>query len=284
MGKEAPVKAPLFLLYLYLKSVVSKRYAFRQNHLGMRRHVVAHVREERTPGAHPLRQRHSLLETHVRHVLLRPQGVNHESVHTLQQPHGAFRHLLGIRYISEPPDAESDNRQPIVHNGQRHHFLSGGEKRTIAVDAAHPERRHTGIRMPGEAVGQPRAQVVLHIFRAVYVEVMSVPAPGAQVVNASHVVVVDVCEQHGVNIGRTGPQHLLAKVRTAVYQQRPAAAGLYQCRTAQPLVARVGRSTRRAAASQLRDSRRCACAEKSQFHNLYPASAPSSNIRYIPSP
>ena len=83
----------------------------------------------------------------------------------------------------------------------------------------------------------------------------------AQVVYTARMVVVDMSQQHRVNLAERLREHLLTEVGTGVYEYSRVFC-LHQSRAAQTLVVRVGAKTRPARASYRRHSYRCSCSEK----------------------
>ena len=68
-------------------------------------------------------------------------------------------------------------------------------------------------------------------------------------------------KQHGIGANGAGEaQHLLAEVGAAVDEDRAALGGFYQCRGAQPLVARVGAGAYGAVAAYDGNAATCAAA------------------------
>lgn len=126
---------------------------------------------------------------------------------------------------------------------------------------------HSGVKVFGEAVWHACAQVVCDVLGAVYGEWSGVAvsergyvAVWSEVVDASDVVVVAVCNQQGVQRGRSGSQYLLAEVGTAV-DEDVGARGFDECGCAESVVARVVRCAYGAVASDLGYSGGCPCAE-----------------------
>ena len=99
----------------------------------------------------------------------------------------------------------------------------------------------TRIWVFAERIGYALAQVALHIGLAIHREMLVFPAVGTQVVDATHMVVMLVCDQKGINIyGTWHVKHLHIEIRATVNQQVSTVGALHKGRAAQPPVVRVG--------------------------------------------
>ena len=135
-----------------------------------------------------------------------------------------FRNAIDIRGIGHPINAEAECVDGAVMNLEGH----GGNGSARTLDGDGPTRLHgvqvddrrviaAGCRV--EAVGEAGAQ---HTARRVVgpdlhpLALQQEERP--QVVDAMGMVRVLVGIEHGIDIGRSGAQHLLTKIRRSVYQ------------------------------------------------------------------
>ena len=106
-----------------------------------------------------------------------------------------------------------------------------------------------------------------HLFLTIYRESVLPLAIWPQVVGATHVVVMLMCDKECIQIALTmKPQHLLAEIRPAV-NQNILTAYLHNGRSTHAAVGRIGRATHLAVAVQLGNTCRGAGAEKNQSHS-----------------
>ena len=66
-----------------------------------------------------------------------------------------------------------------------------------------------------KTIGNARTQVALYISEAIYRQRM-LGAIRAQIINATHMVIVAVSDEQGRDVRRTGTEQLLSEVRPAV--------------------------------------------------------------------
>ena len=81
---------------------------------------------------------------------------------------------------------------------------------------------------------------------------------GTNVVHATHMVVVGMGDENSVNLAERLRHNLLAEVWTTVDEQSRLFS-LYECRTTQSLIMRVGTTTRIAVATDSGHATRCSC-------------------------
>ncbi len=242
--------------------------------VGVRAHVVAQVGKVCAARRDVFYQREGFAKGDVRHVGFVAQRVDYERVCAA---HG-FDAALGQRLaVGDIPDAvcavrgvyaEAEYGQACVHHGHWQYAYAVDAEFFVWLDDMYVVCGYSRVEMFGKAVWYACAQVVCDIFGAVYgkwaggaVAQRGYVAVGAQVVDASHVVVVAVRDQERVQRRRPGTQDLLAEVGAAVNQE--VCAGQFDYgRGPQPFVPFVPGGTCRAAASYLRNAGGCACAEE----------------------
>lgn len=228
--------------------------------LGVAFHVVAHVDEISIARLQTLGKGAGFFDGFVAVVRLVAQGTEHEDARTASIGHGLGRKGGDVRDIHQSANAETEYGQFAVHHGQGQHLRARNAAGLQGVQRVEFEVGDAGIFVFHKTVREAAAHIVGTIFISIYLHGIG-PAEGAQVVDAAHVVVVLVREQHGIGAHGTGQaQHLLAEVGAAVDEDSAALGGFYQCRGAQPLVARVGAGAYGAVAAYDGNAATCAAA------------------------
>lgn len=231
---------------------------------GFRTHLVGDVREVGHARIYAADYFYAFLKAKVRHVRLVAQGIDYEGVDAFEQGVILFGERFTVSDVSEWTDAEAEDGELVVHDWQRRDFDAVDAEWLAFCNVVQGECGHAGIRFFGEAVGKPVDDGFGGVFAAVDRK-RAVLAVRAHVVDAAHVVVVAVCDEHGVEVRGFGAYQLRAYVWAAVDEQVFAANGEYSA-GAQAVVAWVGRCARWASASNLRNTRGGAGAKEKQFH------------------
>ena len=105
------------------------------------------------------------------------------------------------------------------------------------------KRRHAGIRVFGEAVGEIVANVLHGTGVGVDVEVAESVTIRAQVVQSAHVVIMLMGQQHAVYLLERDRKQLHAYVRTAIDKHTCATCRLYKSYAAQTTVTQISTAT-----------------------------------------
>lgn len=232
-------------------------------HFPMQSHLMAHVNQTRLAGMDALSLQQSFRKRLVRPMWLWTQRIHHQQIEPFQQRIHLIWKSRHIRYPRHAADAISHNGQPAVHHpkGKYIHSLSFRAfypKRTAGHHRQQGDMRNSGIQMRREAIRHPLLQAVEGILFAIDRNI-SKSTKGTQIVQSAHVVIMLVRNQYGINRGKTfHPQTLFPEIRTAIDKNTHPFFRLYQSRTAQPLVMRIGTGTDRTGTSHLGNSRRSA--------------------------
>ena len=149
--------------------------------------------------------------------------------------------FFAVGDVSQWADAEAQDGHLAMHDGDGLHLDALNHEGVGVVDGCAVEQGYARIRVLGEAVRQPLAQAVDDILTGIDRE-MVVEAIGTEVVDAADMVVVDVCQQEGIDMVVGGTEHLLAEVGAAVDEDAFAAIA-HDGRGAQTIVARISRAT-----------------------------------------
>ena len=181
------------------------------------------------------------------------QPVHDERPDALQQGQLVRRQCFHVRDIGYRSYAESENRQTAVHDAQRQDSGIADAELLVRPDAVQADLRDTGIFVLRKAVGDAFFQMCGTEVFGVDIHIAE-DAQGAEVVQSAYVVVVLVCDKHGIDGLEVEREHLLPEIRSAVYQDALPAVALYQCRGPQPPVVRVIGGADGASASHLRDT------------------------------
>ena len=228
--------------------------------LGVAFHIVAHVYEIGFTRLQTLGKGAGLLNGFVAMVRLVAQGTKHEDARTAGIRLCFGRQSGDVRDIHQSADAETEYGQFAVHHGQGQHLRTRNAAGLQGEQRVQFEVGDAGIFVFHETIWYAPLDVVGAI--AVGIDLHGIgPAEGPQVVDAAHVVVVLVREEHGIGAHGTGQaQHLLAEVGAAVDEDSAAAGDFNQCRGAQALVARVGAGAYGAVAADDGNAATCAAA------------------------
>lgn len=225
-------------------------------YLGVQAHAVAHVGEQGAAGLDAADNGKRLRQRHVRHVLLDAQGVDHKQGHPAQALHLLGLDGLAVGDVGQRAYAVAVDAHLVVPHGYGLHVDALGHK-WILAHFVQIECGHARIQVLLKAIWHAAAYVVEHVAARIHWELVPVFAVCPQVVDAAHVVVVDVRDEQRVDVAVAGPQHLGSEIGSAVDEQFLTLVAHYG-RCAQAVVARVCRTAHLAVAVDLRHS--CGCA------------------------
>ena len=148
-------------------------------------------------------------------MLFFPECVYHEGVDSAEGFDGCVRHCFGVGDVGEGADAESQDVNEIMIDGEREDLVSANCKRNERLDDMVDEDRGSGIMMLRIAIRDAGAEVAVNVGLAVDVEAVGITV-GSEVVDAADMVVVGVCNEKSVNVVDRVAQELLTNVRTGV--------------------------------------------------------------------
>lgn len=229
---------------------------------------MGHMDEIRTAGANAVRKIYSLAHELMGVMLtVEPQRVHHECIYALQIEALAFRDRLHIRDVRQLSETIAHHRQVVVHHLEAQHGNITNVQ--LHMEGQHMEFQsgHAGIEMICETIRHVVVQSVHSGAIAVNINVAK-PAIGSQVVDASHMVVMYMCEEHAVYLSVWLAENLLAEVGPTVDEQTRGGC-LQQCRCACAMVTRVSASAHLALASYHGHATRGACTKKRQLHLMF---------------
>jgi len=165
---------------------------------------------------HPFDDLEGLVQGEMTEVGFLAQGIDHQHLDPLKAVPRLGREGVGIGDVRHGPDAESEHRQLVVDDGQRHHFHTGNVER-IPVQIVQLHLGNARVRMGVEDVFELPPERLLHAGHGVDVHVPLLPeVEGADVIEPGHVVLVLMGEQDRIEGLDLVPQHLLTEVRPRI--------------------------------------------------------------------
>ena len=114
--------------------------------------------------------------------------------------------------------AEGENGESAVHHGERHYAEIAYLKRLVGTHYVEIYGRNARIFVLHKAVGHVVADIASRGLVGIYLYVTEM-AVRAQVVHASHMVVVVVGDEYAVNLSERLGENLFTEVGTAVDEQ-----------------------------------------------------------------
>ncbi len=173
------------------------------------------------------------------------QSVHHKRVKPGDEPFGCAGHEAAVSDIGQWPESETQYAESVMENGKSCDFHRADVECLTVGNGVKLKPGNAGIGMGGEAVGDTYLQVAHDIGTGIDRYVARTAGlhetVWTQVVDASHMVIVAVGEQDGVDGRTTGPEELLPNVGAAVNQQIETA-DLDDGRGAEARIARVCRA------------------------------------------
>ena len=124
-----------------------------------------------------------------------------------------------------------------MHHLERENGDVAHLQRLVGFDGLQVEQWHTRVEVLPEAIRHGGVERRGRPFVGIDIDGAE-DAKRPDVVDAGHMVVVYVCEQHGIDALEVEGHDLLPEVGAAVYEH-PGGICLYECRRAQPVVAGV---------------------------------------------
>ena len=160
--------------------------------------------------------------------------------------------------------AEGENGESAVHHGERHYAEIAYLKRLVGTHYVEIYGRNARVFVLHKTIGHVVADIASRGLVGIYLYITEM-AVRAQVVHASHMVVVVVGDEYAVNLSERLGENLFTEVGTAVDEQ---ACGMrfYERRTAKTLVVRVGAAANFALAAYYWYTTTGASAEECKFH------------------
>jgi hypothetical protein len=149
--------------------------------------------------------------------------------------------VLHVRKVSQFTNAKAQNGQRTVRYFHELDLVAGKVDKVAKIYLPNIKARHPGI--IGKRVGKTLAQFPGHPWQAVDGNIDPLlKAEGANIVQASGMVVVLMGKQYAFDVGYPCAQHLLAEIRPGVDDEMAVTAGQQRARP-QPLVAWVAATT-----------------------------------------
>jgi hypothetical protein len=193
-------------------------------------------------------------------LLFKAQGVDNESANALQIGHLRGGDGLHVGDVGKGADAEAEDGHFAVHHFYWRYLYVADAEGVVFADGVEFEWRRAGVEVLAETIGHNVVDALPRGLVGIESDVAE-NGKGAQVVDASDVVVMQMGEEYAVN-GSEGERHeLLTDVGSAVDEQS-CCHRLYQGSAAKALVVRVSAATHFAGAAQRGNASRCACAQE----------------------
>ena len=210
--------------------------------------AVAHVGEIGLAGGDAVDDVEGGIEVHVGVVWLVAEGVDNEQGDALQALYLVIADFFAVGDICQWANAESQDGHLAMHDGDGLDLDALNHEGVGVVDSSAVEQGYSGVWILGETIWQSLTKAIDYILTGIDGE-MAVETIGTQVVDAADVVVMDVCQQQGINMVVGGTEHLLTEVGPAIDEDAFATIS-DNGRGAQTIVTRVGRATYLAIAAQ----------------------------------
>ena len=221
--------------------------------------VVGEVDEERALGTDAAGKFDGVIDEHVGMVLaLEAQSIDDERFHTCETGSALVGNRFHVGDIGEIAETIGQNRHFSVHHLDGLPLDVANFLGLTRLDGMQIEARNTRIEFFGEAIRHRNAQGGSRRGVGIDVDVAE-NAKTAQVVHSSHVVVVDVGEQHAVDFPKRQRHQLHPNVGTAVDEQARRV-GFQQSHATKTAVARVATPTNFTLTAQNGYARRSSCA------------------------
>ena len=197
------------------------------------------------------------------------QRIDHQGIHPFQERHLAWIDGFHIGDIRQWPDAIGEDRQLSMHDHEGCYFDIADRERLVWRHLMQQKFWYSRIMVFVETIRHGLAQRLGGVGVGEDIDIVEFGvvdgAEGSQVVDARHMVVVYVRDEHTIDFAERHPQHLLAEIGSAVYDDA-CVLRLYHRRGAQSVVVRIRAGTDLALASDGGYAPRCTCTKKSELH------------------
>ena len=217
---------------------------------------VAHVDQEGAGTAQLFGEFYGFGNGLVRVVRGVAQAVHDERPDALQQGKLVRRQCLHVRDVGQRSYAEPENGQAAVHDAQRQNSGIADTELLARPDAVQADLGNARIFVFRKTVGDALLQMCGAEVFGIDIHIAE-DAQGAEIVQSAYVVIVLVRDEYGVDGPEVKGEHLLAEVRSAVYQDAFPAVAFHQGRCPQPAVVQVVGGADGTGASHLRDAGAC---------------------------
>ena len=233
------------------QTIVGEANVGRQLAVGivMKTYLVGEMGEEGALGTNAARKLDSVSDEHVAMVFaFKSQGVHHERLHSLQQLAALVADGFHVGDIGKRAEAIGQDGQPVVH----HLYCLPADVANLSFltcsDGMQVKQRHTWIELLGEAIGHRHTQGVNGLLIGVDVDVAELAEP-TQIVDTCHMIVVDVGDEHAVDLPKRQRHELHANIGTTI-DEHTRRSRLQKACTTIAAVTRIAAMTHLARASQ----------------------------------
>ena len=127
------------------------------------------------------------------------QRVDYQQGHAFETRHHVVGNRLGIGDVGQRADTVAQNGQIIVHHGNGFHPHTLDQERLALLDNMFLELSDTRVRIVSKAIGYALVQIVQHVGTGINGH-WPFKAIGPHVVQSRHMVKMDVCQQHCIQV------------------------------------------------------------------------------------
>ena len=199
--------------------------------------------------------------------LIESEGVDNQYFYSFKIRIFLLAHRLHVRDIGKLAETIAQNRHLIMENTDRNEFDIAYPIRMMRLYGMKLELRSSRIKLFGilrKTVRHGIRQRTGYQFITIDMNI-SKHAETTQVIDTSHMVVMDMRNQHTIQLAERFPEQLHPYVRTRIYQNT-GILRLYHRSTSKALILRIPASANLTIASQNRNTTRCSCSQQSNLH------------------
>lgn len=250
-----------------MHSVVSKLKSFWKTGVGLIvvAYLVGTMGKIGTPRAYASGKRDGIIDELVGMMrIVEAERIDNQRVDACKIGQLSFLHVLHVRDIGHSPKAIAHNGKLAVVDFHGHHLNIAYLQRLVLFYFYQLKGRDTRIEMFGKAVRDGPMEGLGNAWLRIDMEISAIRID-AQIVYASHMVVMAVRQQHGVELSKRMAQGLLAEIGAAIdkYARR---FGLNKHARTQAVIMRIRALADLAGATDNGYAKRCAGSKKCQFH------------------
>lgn len=231
----------------------------------MQAYIVANMGQKRAMRPHSTGKSYSIVDKLMGMMrLVEAQCIDHQRFHSIEQ--GLILGIDGLHIgnIGKAPKAIAQNGKLPVHHLKRNDADIANLKGVAGFDFVQSDSRHARIAMLGKAVGKHLQHRLAGQAIGIYIDFAEL-AVRANIVHATHVVVVGVGNENAVDAAERLRKNLLTKVGAAVNEQSRLLS-FHQYGAAQAFVLRVAALADTALAAYHRHTTRGTRSKKCDFH------------------
>lgn len=220
------------MFFLYIQSITRRGISSHFNrqtivgetHVGwqlavgivVKTYLVGEMGEEGAFGTDAARKLDSVSDEHVAMMFaFKSQGVHYQRLHSLQQLATLVADGFHVGDISKRAKAIGQYGQPVVH----HLYCLPPDVANLSFltccDRMQVEQRNTWIEILGEAIGHRHTQRVDGLLVSIDIDITKLTEP-TQIVDTSYMIVVDVGDEHAVNLPKRQRHELHANIGTTI--------------------------------------------------------------------